>query len=208
MISKTSIGIETKNSFAQTAKNRQLRVPVSSLELGLFVSELDRPWIETRFLLQGFLLENEADLESLRIYCNHVYVDLRLSDEKVAVQWQATVAPSLEQVDSAQDASDKERVLIDEPELPTDSDPTPVRSDFARESGDEQLETNARTLSTRQPSRTCAPAEHGAIRRVTIRRSAMGRGCALSSSYGQLRSTSSKMHGLFLTGCRTGSIAS
>jgi HD-GYP domain-containing protein (c-di-GMP phosphodiesterase class II) len=146
MISKTSIGIETKNSFAQTAKNRQLRVPVSSLELGLFVSELDRPWIETRFLLQGFLLENEADLESLRIYCNHVYIDLRLSDEKVAVQWQATVAPSLEQVDSAQDASDKERVLTDEPELPTDSDPTPVRSDLARESGDEQLETNARTL--------------------------------------------------------------
>jgi HD-GYP domain-containing protein (c-di-GMP phosphodiesterase class II) len=128
MISKTSIGIEPKNSFAQAATSRQLRVPVSNLELGLFVSELDRPWIETRFLLQGFLLDNEADLESLRIYCKHVYVDLRLSDEKVAARCQATVAPSLEQVVFAQDASDKERVVLDEPKPPTDSDSTPIEN--------------------------------------------------------------------------------
>jgi HD-GYP domain-containing protein (c-di-GMP phosphodiesterase class II) len=92
------------------------------------VSELDRPWIETRFLLQGFLLDNEADLESLRIYCKHVYVDLRLSDEKVAARCQATVAPSLEQVVFAQDASDKERVVLDEPKPPTDSDSTPIEN--------------------------------------------------------------------------------
>jgi HD-GYP domain-containing protein (c-di-GMP phosphodiesterase class II) len=128
MISKTSIGIEPKNSLAQAATSRQLRVPVSNLELGLFVSELDRPWIETRFLLQGFLLDNEADLESLRIYCKHVYVDLRLSDEKVAARCQATVAPSLEQVVFAQDASDKERVVLDEPKPPTDSDSTPIEN--------------------------------------------------------------------------------
>ena len=128
MISKTSIGIEPKNSLAQAATSRQLRVPVSNLELGLFVSELDRPWIETRFLLQGFLLDNEADLESLRIYCKHVYVDLRLSDEKVAARCQATVAPSLEQVVFAQDASDKERLVLDEPKPPTDSDSTPIEN--------------------------------------------------------------------------------
>ena len=128
MIPKTSIGIEPKNSLAQAATSRQLRVPVSNLELGLFVSELDRPWIETRFLLQGFLLDNEADLESLRIYCKHVYVDLRLSDEKVAARCQATVAPSLEQVVFAQDASEKERVVLDEPKPPTDSDPTPIEN--------------------------------------------------------------------------------
>jgi HD-GYP domain-containing protein (c-di-GMP phosphodiesterase class II) len=128
MISKTSIEIEPKNSLAQAATSRQLRVPVSNLELGLFVSELDRPWIETRFLLQGFLLDNEADLESLRIYCKHVYVDLRLSDEKVAARCQATVAPSLEQVVFAQDASDKERVVLDEPKPPTDSDSTPIEN--------------------------------------------------------------------------------
>jgi HD-GYP domain-containing protein (c-di-GMP phosphodiesterase class II) len=78
--------------------------------------------------LQGFLLDNEADLESLRIYCKHVYVDLRLSDEKVAARCQATVAPSLEQVVFAQDASDKERVVLDEPKPPTDSDSTPIEN--------------------------------------------------------------------------------
>lgn len=41
----------------------------------MFVSDLDRPWIETPFLMQGLLLENEAQIATLQQYCRQVTVD-------------------------------------------------------------------------------------------------------------------------------------
>jgi len=57
---------------------------VSMLEFGMFVTELDRPWVDTPFLLQGFLIDSQAELDSLRQFCSHVYIDLKFSDEAVA----------------------------------------------------------------------------------------------------------------------------
>jgi HD-GYP domain-containing protein (c-di-GMP phosphodiesterase class II) len=51
------------------------KVAVSDLQFGLFVYELDRPWTETPFPFQGFVLENEEQLKTLRTCCRHVYVD-------------------------------------------------------------------------------------------------------------------------------------
>lgn len=41
----------------------------------MFVVQLDRPWLDTPFLLQGFLIEDEATLDQLREMCDHVTVD-------------------------------------------------------------------------------------------------------------------------------------
>ena len=41
----------------------------------MYVSALDRPWLETPFMFQGFLLEAEEQLETLRQYCQYVYID-------------------------------------------------------------------------------------------------------------------------------------
>ncbi len=51
------------------------KVQVKDLALGMFVAELDRPWLDTPFLLQGFLLDNEADLAELRRLCKFVIID-------------------------------------------------------------------------------------------------------------------------------------
>lgn len=51
------------------------KLPVERLALGMFVSRLDRPWLDTPFLLQGFLIETEEQLELLRRCCRYVYVD-------------------------------------------------------------------------------------------------------------------------------------
>ena len=51
------------------------KVSVSDLQFGQFVYELDRPWTETPFPFQGFTLENEEQLKTLRACCKHVYVD-------------------------------------------------------------------------------------------------------------------------------------
>lgn len=51
------------------------RVSVSHLKIGMYVSELDRPWIDTPFLLEGFLIESEEDLTTLIKYCEFVYIN-------------------------------------------------------------------------------------------------------------------------------------
>lgn len=51
------------------------RVPVSGLKLGMFVAELDRPWLETPFLLQGFTIKTLSEIRKLKEYCQYVYVD-------------------------------------------------------------------------------------------------------------------------------------
>ena len=45
------------------------------LKRGMYVSGLDRPWLDTPFLLQGFTIQNDEDLETLRQYCEYVYID-------------------------------------------------------------------------------------------------------------------------------------
>jgi HD-GYP domain-containing protein (c-di-GMP phosphodiesterase class II) len=51
------------------------QIEVERLMLGMFVTELDRPWVGTPFLLQGFLLDDQADIDKLLILCQHVYID-------------------------------------------------------------------------------------------------------------------------------------
>jgi len=50
-------------------------VPVEYLEFGMFVARLDRPWTETPFVFQGFVLKTEQQLLALKKYCKKVYVD-------------------------------------------------------------------------------------------------------------------------------------
>lgn len=52
---------------------RQLKV--SELQTGMFVSRLDRPWSETDFLLEGVQLRSQADIDHLKRYCQHVFID-------------------------------------------------------------------------------------------------------------------------------------
>src|SRR5687767_4802901 len=50
-------------------------VPVSDLKLGMYVIELDRPWLGTPFDFQGFPLTSEEQIEQLKRYCVIVYID-------------------------------------------------------------------------------------------------------------------------------------
>ena len=52
------------------------QLSVDELRYGMYVSELDRPWTDTPFVFQGFLLRTPTQLEALRRYCKHVFVDV------------------------------------------------------------------------------------------------------------------------------------
>ena len=49
-------------------------VSVEQLEFGVYVAELDRPWTETPFMFQGFVL-NRKQLDALKKYCKKVFID-------------------------------------------------------------------------------------------------------------------------------------
>lgn len=51
------------------------KVHVDDLQQGMFVSELDRPWAETDYLLEGVLIESDDDITSLKRYSQYVFVD-------------------------------------------------------------------------------------------------------------------------------------
>ena len=48
---------------------------VSDLRVGMYVAKLDRDWLETPFILQGFMLESQEDVDIVAEYCSYVYVD-------------------------------------------------------------------------------------------------------------------------------------
>jgi len=63
---------------------RLIQLPVSELKIGMFVAKLDKDWLDSRFLYQGFLIENIDHIDALVEECHNVWIDpqkakLRLS---------------------------------------------------------------------------------------------------------------------------------
>ncbi|MDH5783976.1 MAG: DUF3391 domain-containing protein [Chromatiales bacterium] len=56
------------------------KVDTKDLQIGMYVSELDRPWLETPFLFQGFRISSKGDINELTHYCKFVYIDEEKSD--------------------------------------------------------------------------------------------------------------------------------
>ncbi len=57
----------------------QIKVNTEDLEIGMYVSRLDRPWTDTPFLFQGFFIRNLEEVKELQHHCKFVYVDLEQS---------------------------------------------------------------------------------------------------------------------------------
>jgi HD-GYP domain-containing protein (c-di-GMP phosphodiesterase class II) len=51
------------------------KISVSDVRVGMYVCRLDRPWLETRYLFQGFHINSDEDINELREICEYVYVD-------------------------------------------------------------------------------------------------------------------------------------
>ena len=61
----------------------KVKVDVSQLKEGMYVSELDRSWTDTSFLLQGVLIENKEDISQFQSCCEYVYIDADKSHEDI-----------------------------------------------------------------------------------------------------------------------------
>ncbi len=53
----------------------------NQLELGMYVNELDKPWEQTRFMFQGFMIDSYETLRQVQDACEYANVQT----EKVAM---------------------------------------------------------------------------------------------------------------------------
>lgn len=52
-----------------------IKVYANDISLGMYMAYADRPWLETPFLFQGFLLDNEKVLGKVKRECAFIYID-------------------------------------------------------------------------------------------------------------------------------------
>ncbi len=65
------------------------KISTAEVEIGMFVSSLDRPWCESPFLFQGFPIREKAEIEELKKLCSHVYI--MLPDEEIELSSRTSV---------------------------------------------------------------------------------------------------------------------
>lgn len=93
------------------------RVAVRDLRLGMHVAELDRPWLETPFLFQGFELSSPQEIDQLIEHCQYVYIDAELGDDLVPVEGRKQLPHRTQALRVAEEKLKQEfKVLLESPE--------------------------------------------------------------------------------------------
>jgi HD-GYP domain-containing protein (c-di-GMP phosphodiesterase class II) len=91
------------------------RIPVGELRFGMYIAELDRPWTDTPFMFQGFMLSTQQQLDALKKYCLTVFVDLErsaLPETPVARIAYPERSPVEHEIEKAKPAYTNSRVLM------------------------------------------------------------------------------------------------
>ncbi|MES2820864.1 MAG: DUF3391 domain-containing protein, partial [Pseudomonadota bacterium] len=82
--------------------NHRLKVDVSRLKLGMYVAALDRPWLDTPVLFQGYPLNTQQEILQLQQICQFVWVDTKRSLDLPAPETLALAQPSTPQASTGQ----------------------------------------------------------------------------------------------------------
>lgn len=63
-----------------------MQIDVAELKVGMYVSKLDRPWLESSFLFQGFELKKVADIKEVQKQCKFVYIDIDKQSKSIKLK--------------------------------------------------------------------------------------------------------------------------
>ena len=55
--------------------SKMIKIPVAGLEVGMYVAQLDKDWLDSPFLYQGFMIENHDDIHLLEQECKYVWIE-------------------------------------------------------------------------------------------------------------------------------------
>lgn len=67
--------------------DNELKTSIDGLTVGMYVTRLDRPWLETPFPFQGVRIESVDDIELMRRYATYVFVDVEKGPSPLPEFW-------------------------------------------------------------------------------------------------------------------------
>ncbi|MGZ8241713.1 MAG: HD-GYP domain-containing protein [Methylobacter sp.] len=76
--------MDDRDNEFPVSSNTMVKIDVKDLKVGMYVSKLDKPWLETSFLFQGFELKNQADINAVKRQCKYVFIDVAKQNKSLA----------------------------------------------------------------------------------------------------------------------------
>ncbi|MDH5513500.1 MAG: DUF3391 domain-containing protein, partial [Gammaproteobacteria bacterium] len=130
------------------ANQAKKKIDVMDLRKGMYISQLDRPWLESPFLFQGFELHTEEDMELLRKHCKYVIIDLTLGLDVLPLSNRVEYESRMRAIQEAEDEiASKVRELADSPSRPRGrpayEDQVPLEEEIVRA---REIESSAREI--------------------------------------------------------------
>jgi HD-GYP domain-containing protein (c-di-GMP phosphodiesterase class II) len=103
---------------AQDLSKKIMQISAERLRTGLYVSRLDRPWTDTPFLFQGFTIDSDEQLQTLRQLCKIVYVEVSRAeadelDAAAVTAQQRSAPPAMESNDLIAELATNAAAFVD-----------------------------------------------------------------------------------------------
>lgn len=73
---------------------RLVKLHAMQLQPGMFIAELDRPWLETPFALQGFVVRSPEEILYVADHVDYVYVDAEYTGKEIPMELAAAPTAS------------------------------------------------------------------------------------------------------------------
>ncbi len=93
------------------ANNSIFKIRVRDLKFGMYVSQLDRPWLGTPYTLQGIPIKTMEDISALERYCVFVYVDINKSESHIAKKYSPGVLGTIKIQETTKVAKNSSQTL-------------------------------------------------------------------------------------------------
>ena len=74
------------NALFFSSSNELTKINVQDLRVGMYVAKLDKPWLESNFLYQGFELKNQADINAVVEQCKFVFIDAKKQNKTLTFE--------------------------------------------------------------------------------------------------------------------------
>ncbi len=95
------------------------KIDVMDLRPGMYISELDRPWLETPFLFQGFELQTSQEMELIKQHCKYIYIDVEKGADVLPSRNRAEYESRMHAIQVEEERIDRTvRQLADSPATP------------------------------------------------------------------------------------------
>ena len=66
----------------------EIKIHPDELKLGMYVSRLDLPWVDSPFMFQGFQVNSTEEIQKIKDICQYIYVETEKTSPNLVVRLQ------------------------------------------------------------------------------------------------------------------------